>query len=197
MLTPSADVTEVAKARGGMAVAERWKEGKQKARDRFSEGSEPSGARPDAVRPARRGSRESTRGEKPWKTASSNRRAEHTWMQSPSPYCCRAHLEFQLHVSSAIPPHSEQLGFSRGAVSLSRKFSVDLPIPVTKIHIMSFAEIIDEVPALTLKERHELSALLAKLEVENDSEYWKDIRRRADDTNPSSWVSLEDLKKGR
>lgn len=61
---------------------------------------------------------------------------------------------------------------------------------------MSLAEIIEEVPALTASERRQLSALLAKLEIENDPEYWDDIRRRANDSNPENWVSLDDLKKG-
>lgn len=42
-------------------------------------------------------------------------------------------------------------------------------------------------------DRHEAAVYLTKLEIENDPEYWKTIRRRLRDVDTSKWVSPGEL----
>jgi hypothetical protein len=46
---------------------------------------------------------------------------------------------------------------------------------------------------LSASDRHEVAVYLTKLEIENDPDYWKTIRSRTQDENPSKWISLEEL----
>jgi len=45
---------------------------------------------------------------------------------------------------------------------------------------------------MTPEERHELSAYLIKLELENDPDYWKVVRERAAKED-QSWVNVDKL----
>ena len=58
---------------------------------------------------------------------------------------------------------------------------------------MSIEELKQEIKGLSGDERHELSAFLTRLELENDSDYWSRVRERSSDDNPDHWVSAEDL----
>jgi hypothetical protein len=49
------------------------------------------------------------------------------------------------------------------------------------------------VDELSDDQRHELSVYLTKIHLERDPEYWKTIRDRSDDTDPSRWVSIDDI----
>jgi hypothetical protein len=46
---------------------------------------------------------------------------------------------------------------------------------------------------LSAADRHEVAVYLTKLELENDPEYWKTIRNRTRDEEPSKWVSPDEL----
>ena len=46
---------------------------------------------------------------------------------------------------------------------------------------------------LSAADRHEAAVYLTKLEIENDPQYWKTIRSRTQDEDPSKWVSPEEL----
>jgi hypothetical protein len=46
---------------------------------------------------------------------------------------------------------------------------------------------------LSAADRHEVAVYLTKLEIENDPQYWKTIRSRTQDEDPSKWVSPEEL----
>lgn len=50
-----------------------------------------------------------------------------------------------------------------------------------------------QINSLTPSERQELAAYLAKLELENDEDYWGRIRRRLADDSAEKWVSAHDL----
>lgn len=58
---------------------------------------------------------------------------------------------------------------------------------------MSIEELKEEIRSLSGDERHELSSFLTKLELEEDPDYWTQVRRRAADTNPDNWVSVDQL----
>ena len=49
------------------------------------------------------------------------------------------------------------------------------------------------VDELSEDQRHELSVYLTKIHLERDPDYWKTIRDRSDDTDPSRWVSIDDI----
>ena len=49
------------------------------------------------------------------------------------------------------------------------------------------------VDELSDDQRHELSVYLTKLQLERDPDYWKTIRDRSNDTDPSRWVSIDDI----
>lgn len=49
------------------------------------------------------------------------------------------------------------------------------------------------VDTMSEVERHELSIYLAKLELQNDTDYWETVRRRAESDDSSRWVGVEDL----
>lgn len=61
---------------------------------------------------------------------------------------------------------------------------------------MSIEELKNEIKALSGDERHELSSFLSKLELEDDADYWTRVRRRAGDSNPESWVGIDQLANG-
>jgi len=58
---------------------------------------------------------------------------------------------------------------------------------------MSIEELKQEIKELSGDQRHELSALLTKLDLEDDSDYWSRVGRRSSDANSANWVSAEDL----
>ena len=58
---------------------------------------------------------------------------------------------------------------------------------------MSIEELKQEIKGLSGDQRHELSALLIKLDLEDDSDYWSRVGRRSNDVNSANWVSAEDL----
>ena len=49
------------------------------------------------------------------------------------------------------------------------------------------------IDGLIADERRELSAYLTKLELEQDPDYWKTIRRRVAGTNSGRLVSVDEL----
>ena len=54
-------------------------------------------------------------------------------------------------------------------------------------------EIKNKIQVLSADQRHEISAFLLKIELEEDSTYWERVRRRAADQNPNNWVKAENL----
>jgi len=50
-----------------------------------------------------------------------------------------------------------------------------------------------QIEALSSEERHELAALLTKLELESDEDYWSRIRRRLADESSENWVPVDQL----
>ena len=59
---------------------------------------------------------------------------------------------------------------------------------------MVLEELKSEVKRLTPEERHELAAFLNKLRLESDEEFWKRVRSRSEDKDPSQWVNIDDVK---
>ena len=53
-------------------------------------------------------------------------------------------------------------------------------------------ELKSKIESMSHSERHELSAYLTKLELENDPEYWKVIRQRTEGRDHQT-VKVEDL----
>ena len=54
-------------------------------------------------------------------------------------------------------------------------------------------EIKDKIQVLSADQRHEISAFLLKIELEDDPTYWETVRRRVADQNPDNWVKAENL----
>lgn len=54
-------------------------------------------------------------------------------------------------------------------------------------------EIKDKIQVLSPDQRHEISAFLLRMELEEDPSYWETVRRRAADQNPDNWVKAENL----
>ena len=50
-----------------------------------------------------------------------------------------------------------------------------------------------QIDQLSEEQRHELSAYLTKLELENDPDYWRTIRERSQSSDPSRWLSSDQL----
>ena len=50
-----------------------------------------------------------------------------------------------------------------------------------------------QVDGLSKVLRHELSAYLTKLELENDPDYWKTIRERVGQSGSEQWVSADEV----
>ena len=59
---------------------------------------------------------------------------------------------------------------------------------------MILEEIKSKVDQLTPEERHQLSIYLTKLNLQEDEEFWKDVRKTSEDKDPSHWVNIEDIK---
>ncbi|MDB4265425.1 hypothetical protein N9891_01605 [bacterium] len=49
------------------------------------------------------------------------------------------------------------------------------------------------VDGLSRDQRHELTAYLTKLQLENDPDYWKTIRERVGNSDSERWVSANEL----
>lgn len=60
---------------------------------------------------------------------------------------------------------------------------------------MSLAQLKQEAVELSPAEQSELMAFLASIQVAEDDELRAELTRKIDDTNPASWVSLDDLQK--
>lgn len=58
---------------------------------------------------------------------------------------------------------------------------------------MVLDEIKNKVDLLSPEERHELSAYLTKLQLEADPDFWKEIRRVAEDKDPAKWVRIDEV----
>jgi hypothetical protein len=54
-------------------------------------------------------------------------------------------------------------------------------------------ELKSQIDQLSEQQRHELSAYLTKLELENDPDYWKTIRERTSDSSDTRWVNSDQL----
>ena len=54
-------------------------------------------------------------------------------------------------------------------------------------------ELKNQVDGLSQDQRHELSAYLTKLELENDADYWRTLRTRVSDSDSARWVSVDQL----
>ena len=60
---------------------------------------------------------------------------------------------------------------------------------------MSKAEIMREVAGWPVERQNELAAFLLHLRIEKAPEWRTERARRIDDTDPSNWVPLSELKK--
>lgn len=54
-------------------------------------------------------------------------------------------------------------------------------------------ELKSTVDTLSADERHDLSAYLAEIELQNDPDYWEAIRRRTQHSAPSTWISTDEI----
>ena len=60
---------------------------------------------------------------------------------------------------------------------------------------MSLAQLKDQAAHLQLIEQRELIAFLISRQTEQDEDLKNTLARKIDDTDPSHWVELDDLKK--
>lgn len=60
---------------------------------------------------------------------------------------------------------------------------------------MSLAQLKDQAAHLQLVEQRELIAFLISQQTEKDEEFKRTLARKIDDTDPSKWVDLDDLRK--
>jgi hypothetical protein len=49
------------------------------------------------------------------------------------------------------------------------------------------------IDSLSPEDRHELAVYLAKLELEDNAEFWESVRKRANEDSPSHWIPAEQL----
>lgn len=54
-------------------------------------------------------------------------------------------------------------------------------------------ELKTQIDGLSEDQRHELSAYLTKLELENDADYWKTVRKRLAESDSGRWVPADQL----
>ena len=59
---------------------------------------------------------------------------------------------------------------------------------------MSLAQLKDQAAHLELIEQRELIAFLISRQTEQDEDFKKTLAEKIDDTDPSHWVELDDLK---
>ena len=60
---------------------------------------------------------------------------------------------------------------------------------------MSLKQIKNEAAVLPFAEQRELIAFLISIQTDKDESFKKKLADKIDDTNPSNWVELDDLKK--
>jgi hypothetical protein len=59
---------------------------------------------------------------------------------------------------------------------------------------VSLAQLKDEAAHLQLSEQRELIAFLISRQTEQDEDFKRTLARKIDDTDPSNWVELDDLR---
>ena len=60
---------------------------------------------------------------------------------------------------------------------------------------MSLAQLKDQATLLEIDEQRELIAFLISRQTDKDEDFKRTLARKIDDTDPSHWVELNDLRK--